>query len=251
MPILPTIFDEVGYTPDQTILFYSTWQRLLDECMAASGFDEYQPIQLTKPDLVKRKKPDQYDRVEVSQFGFGEPPALGIADDQRSEDLESEAYQAAFLGDGEYGSGCSGRTFSLVYGDNNQLDHVGIDIEEIDSIVMQRTIALQEFKVLSQEWSRCMKDRGFTFDSREDLSRQDWASGPKAQEIETALADYDCRAAVDYPKRFERMYLSQRDLARDEFAVRLQDLKAAAMGHVRRVLQLAAPTGSASSPPSG
>jgi hypothetical protein len=218
---LKTFGGQYGLTDDQIRLAHSQWQRLVADCMAEAGYTDYDPTQLPAGPLSDRPL-DSRDRDQIATDGFVavspssvlSPTESAVVDRAQRDPEYSKALQGE---DDNPSSGCAVKTFALVYGPDSELASAPIELSNLDTEVLFRTQALSDFKKLETDWVQCMDGKGFKYSSRKELANVQWLPPrPTKVEIATALADFDCRAIVNYPERFLRIYdLEHRQVAEE------------------------------------
>jgi hypothetical protein len=189
--------------------------------MAIAGYPDYQPTALPNGPFVDQPLDARTrDQVSADGFVFDSPssqlsPTEASVADRASAD---PAYRRALQGEDDDPSvGCAGSSFMVIYGPNSELASAPAELSNLDSEVLFRVEALQDFKTLVSEWVQCMGTRGYTYASRHELANVAWKPPrPSQVELETATADFDCRAHTNYPLRFRNMYNTEHAKLADE-----------------------------------
>lgn len=190
-----------GSDPEQAQAFYEQQERrvqdLIARCMAGEGF-EYIPAVPPTPALAFGAV-DEVEYARERGFGittfFGEESEVfesgedwtdpnqaivdALSDSERrayydtlhpppeptGTETDPETGEVTEVYEG-YGEGCQGRAFEEVYADQELTEIYGqLDLESM----WERARADPRMTGLSDEWSRCMGDRGYDYDDPEDL----------------------------------------------------------------------------------
>ena len=250
-----------GSDPEQAQAFYDRQERrvqdLIARCMAGEGF-EYIPAVRPTPDFVF----GAVDEVEFArERGFGittlfgeESEAFGggeeWTDPNRAivdalSESERQAYYDTLYAPPEptgtetdpetgavtevyegYGEGCQGRAYEEVYAD----DELNEIVEQLDLESMwERALTDPRVRDLSEEWSRCMGDRGYDYDDPDDLWEsmyEDFAArleeivGPAGGFVDPfeglSATEIDERMSTMSPEELDDLYeAAQRDARQD------------------------------------
>jgi hypothetical protein len=191
------------------------------DCMAAKGF--VYPVgavvhQPTAPAI------EEIDRAigatnpnDIATHGY--VVDFGVADTGKPTD-DSPAFHAALFGPSdvtdtipitdpdtgvitgsvEIRQGCVGHADGVVYGDAQaKAQFVGIDLQlqhlAIDAITA--SLSSKSIVALFGAWSACMKTKGYDYnDPLQPLSVEWPEPRPSQHEVETAIADVDCKASI-------------------------------------------------------
>lgn len=135
--------------------------------------------------------------------------------------LEADVeFQTALVGpEGDHGRGCASTTSATVYGPDGESGVAIGDLSNLDSEVTTLVRASAEYRALEREWVACMAQSGYAFEDRDVFSNVAWKDPrPTAEERQTALADFDCRAAVDWGTRYNAVQHREHDRLADERA---------------------------------
>jgi hypothetical protein len=80
-------------------------------------------------------------------------------------------------------------------------------IESLERLASDGLVASESWGELEGSWLKCMKDRGFIFKSLSDpLGLFAESDPPSAQEIATAVADVQCKEALDFVRQAEGLF---------------------------------------------
>ncbi len=203
-----SFYSTFGPPPSLIQALHVEWQQQVLTCMTGAGFPDYQV--LPKPEGPFRPvRHDELARDELEVMGF--LPISNVdqlyaraADDQDAR-LESDgAFRAALVGDeSSTSTGCAGSARSDVYGVDNVLTSTAALLSNLDSEVLVRVLSSSDYTSLELDWSKCMEDKGETFSTRSSMFNRIWeAPRPSSDEIRVSLADFDCRAVVNFGERY-------------------------------------------------
>ncbi|MFS0794711.1 hypothetical protein [Microbacterium sp. 1P10AE] len=214
-------------------------ETLVAACMKEKGF-EYTPVtDLGSVASGQEQKPD--DREWVAQNGYGMLSSLGesTTTDPNADYVESlseserNAFNEALWGQYATGevsgqfdpekAGCQGAA-QVEAGQQNPLDSDEFaDLRQAFEDLSSEISSLPEQQKADSDWSSCMADAGYpdlktqsdalmSISTRIGEVNGDGSTLPdeskiaelKKVEIDTALADFDCRAKTDYAERSKK-----------------------------------------------
>jgi hypothetical protein len=130
--------------------------------------------------------------------------------------------------------GCYGEAQEAIFGTFERyarFNQVLSLVEAAASTAYEQTLASPELADLDAKWSACMANAGYIFRTPLDALNADWrlsSDVPSDLEINTALADYDCRNERDYSNQalaLEAAFQRQSPLA-EQFSSAFDELKA-------------------------
>ncbi|MFB3980008.1 MULTISPECIES: hypothetical protein [Microbacterium] len=238
-------------------------QGVIAECMKEQGFDYVPYVDATAYSTVSADdwKPD--DRSWVAQNGYGmlrsfEQTPETSEPDPNTKHLESlpesqqRAWNRALLGDyaGEEApqewiparAGCSGKADQQTSADSDEF----ADLRQALGTLQEKVTSSPEIARADSEWAACMTTAGYSFTNPQgaitSLSQQwmellgDGSTQPdasakekfKTEEIETALADLDCRTKTGYDERVEKVQWAAEEKFVADHRSELDKAKAAA-----------------------
>ncbi|MER6737597.1 hypothetical protein [Streptomyces puniciscabiei] len=260
--------DSYDLSLQQHVEIQNAENRFLRQCMKNYGFDLQTPTTHALPYPRNMPLLGQIDALQVSRYGYQGPP--GVAADliavskNGSWDITVQPAQlrvfegrvTSFHGKPVPAGGCFGEL-------QRRLD-AGAPRVQFDSatpaVVPERGIRFFKSQVYDQathdsrfrrtvaEWSRCMGQEGFRYDSPEQAqedprwSNADADTRPSAVQIRTAVADDHCRHAVNYTGMlYSLMSVYEQPLIKAQGHV-LQEISRLLKARLQNSLSLAAQT---------
>ncbi|MFP3913432.1 MAG: hypothetical protein ACLFWM_01030 [Actinomycetota bacterium] len=178
-------------------------QEAIRQCMAEQGF-EYQPV-MPPEEAFSVSEVDEEERVRTQGFGittyFGNEEEMGMGQEfedpnqdmlEEMSDSERQAWQEALYGTQEeqeelmeteideetgetmmtstgFGAGCQGEAYEAEFGDQEQTQDLWRELEPQMEEMRQRVEADPRIVELNEEWSACMAEAGYEFESRNDM----------------------------------------------------------------------------------
>ena len=222
---VPTFSELYGLSDTEIRRLNDLWQAAVATCMAARGFPNYQAVAL--PDEIFDDEPfEQRTRSELQSTGLRSAAPGGPAPtDPNERSLQDPGFLTALGGDDAGRGGCAQVTVETVYGRGDLISPAVGALTDLDSAVLSRLESDDEYRSLDRDWSVCMGRAGYSYERRFDLKEVSFP-GPEvgADEIRTALADFDCRAAVGYPARYQHVFTRVQNDVLDTNAQRLAEL---------------------------
>ena len=180
-------------------------QELIRACMAEEGFD-YTPVQQPEDSFQVFGPEDEEESVRTQGFGittwygnedqFSGPEVEWVDPNQEMveamSESEQEAYYAALYGSEEeqmegatteidpetgeeytmvegYGAGCEGEASEEIWGDQSQTQGLWEELEPDMTAMYERVEADPRTVELNDEWSACIADAGYEYESRNDM----------------------------------------------------------------------------------
>jgi len=202
-------------------------QQLVRECMRARGFEYPVFDWVWIPELDSRY--GITDRETAAKWGYAVPSSITDAEqvqqsawahywDSLSTD-EQAAADRALNGDpgdvseapGSGGDifaetgGCNGAAMGTLHGSlDGYLEYEGLRSQLWDLRTQALVTSQKDERVLGaiRDWSQCMEGRGIQADSPLDIGERFVAHDDPAVEIATAIADVECKDAVDLVYRW-------------------------------------------------
>jgi len=179
-------------------------QELIRGCMAEEGFD-YTPVMPPEDSFQAWNPEDEEEMVRTQGFGittwYGNEDSFdpGIEWEDPNQEMveamsetEREAFYAALYGSEEeqmegsvteidpetgeemtyyegFGFGCEGEASEEIWGDQSQTQDLWEELSPEMDAMYQRVEADPRVVELNEEWSACMADAGFEFESRNQM----------------------------------------------------------------------------------
>jgi hypothetical protein len=180
-------------------------QEMIRACMAEEGFD-YTPVQQPEGNYSAWTPEDEEEMVRTQGFGIttwygNEDQFEGdfeewVDPNQEMVDAMSEterdAYYAALYGSEEeqmegatteidpetgeeytmiegFGAGCEGEASKEIWGDQSQTDDLWQELEPEMTAMYERVQADPRIIALDEEWSDCMADAGYEYESQNQM----------------------------------------------------------------------------------
>lgn len=203
---------------EQRQVIHDATQAEIERCMSAAGFT-YVPI-VRVPDVDFLGKRYGVDPSTAAEIGFGSLDPDNddaVLDPNTYNNADNPAYLTALFGDEEtlvasddttlpilfaINNGCVGDAQREVYGDVetmiefNELDYL---VQTIDGDSYREALGSDDVVGALDEWTTCLADRGFAYESRNALLMEDWPEPrPNEREIAVAVADAECLEQVEY-----------------------------------------------------
>lgn len=217
------LFLVAGVSESERAVVHDAIQKATVTCMADSGFD-YEPFPFT---ASKTYAPNflTLGRQEVQRFGFDNrylaidgrtiPSEAEVVTMQRAESIPG--YAEALAGDeGPSPTGCRFESEERALGQDlaGQWLEILAAVENARAAINIRASADPAMIALDAEWSICMARRGFPYPTRAALDETPWAPPrPGIPEVQTALADWDCRQETEYLSRYQAVLLAGTDVS--------------------------------------
>ena len=227
---LPSFYVAYGPSAEDIRTLHTRWQEATAECMRSFGFADYVPIPAPKGPFI-RVDHDARPREDIALSGFLPNQAAYTArtpeEDAIDARIDSDAsFRQALVGDeSTVDAGCAGQARVAVYGADNEFATAAAVLDNLDSDVAGRVWSTPAYLQVESEWVSCMADRGFNFPSRLALFDAEWsAHRPGEEEVSTALADFDCRGAIQFAQRYVDLYAIEFATVSDYQAAQLQEL---------------------------
>jgi len=219
------------------------WRSLVEEevaaCMKAQGFEYAPPASLAAPQEIAAF--EMSDREWAEHYGYGvvsaallvagKGPGLGPLAQQLSSAVDEEAYAVALMGASNLDDlqqmpladrGCLGEG---VLKRGGQTISAGLgSLESSRSVALQRIRLDPAFQAAEVDWARCMRERGYEFNTQEDAqgSVEAEAQAIGAEFGEEVNADPGWDLALDQHPAFP---IAKFDMLREEeVALALTDL---------------------------
>lgn len=180
-------------------------QELIRACMAEEGFD-YTPVQQPEESFTVFEPGDEEETVRTQGFGittwygnedqFSGPEVEWEDPNQEMveamSETEREAYYAALWGTEEeqmedakteidpetgeeityyegFGAGCEGKASEEIWGDQSETGDLWEELGPEMEAMYERVQADPRIADLDQEWSECMADAGYEYESRNKM----------------------------------------------------------------------------------
>jgi hypothetical protein len=197
-------------TPEQQLVIDQAEYELVRACMAKKGFDLLDPPPKPKPAPSRTFDYDSYigmlNPQYAQRFGYQLDPATLVPDQGSSpKDQPPDGYQEALNGDPGTDNGCvtaAERALSQGVPDTAKSTQMFGQIREK---ALAMTDDDPEFVAKRDEWSKCMKSKGFDYAGPKQVMERfgafnltpeavdGHAPTPSSDEIATAVADAACK----------------------------------------------------------
>ena len=197
---------------------YDTWQTGISLCMQSKGF-QYVVGKFTDPpsDAVLNRLNDATAKV----FGYHDPQASD--DPNQREVATSPEFQRA-LGDAG-GVGCGAKAWTYAKGGpfSSKFEQSDLFVTILNESDTFRGSA--EYQTLVAEWSVCMKNVGYIFNTPDDASGK-FNSRPQITEAELATrsADLSCDKTVKLTENASARSIANFNSVADKYASQINDL---------------------------
>jgi hypothetical protein len=198
---------------------YDLWQNGIAICMRSRGFD-YQP-QPFVDDTVVNIFLNPLNETYLSSGGYHGPKLPADLNEARARD---EKYSLALNTD----EGCGAKAYKYAYGfpeSSEYFDSIQTLVNQIEEeffVVVDRA----EYLELVAQWSKCMKESGYQYSARQDISTA-FEGQPTVtdDEIRVRKADFTCDEQVGLTKYRSEEEARIRAAAIDRRAPQIDELE--------------------------
>lgn len=172
-------------------IIYDAWQQSIIRCMARQGF-EYEPFEyrgVPPPPL------HPLDVEAARHFGYW-PPEPPYVDPNRGRTEGSDAYRLALYGTPDR-PGCTGNEQDRILG--SLAWYIEAETSALSSFMtyIGDFATTEEGTQLASEWSKCMSERGYDYDTPKEPRAEFEHEGGSDREIAVRMADLHCDEAVE------------------------------------------------------
>jgi hypothetical protein len=226
VPVLP-LDAYVPTAQEESIVERATYV-LAQKCMTAEGASWPAPLPLMGiPHSPNERRYGVIDERTVAEYGYHLPPAAGVTRKQLAERIKDEKRRdtkltdqltALYTGESDDGSvdpagGCRGKARkALAISDSKEMEIS--PVADASREAWERTTRDPEALAADAAWSSCMKRAGHVYPNPHKAagdkrwlptSDADFVRKPAQVEVETAMADVKCKAAIHYVETWQRV----------------------------------------------
>ncbi|XCM31112.1 hypothetical protein ABXI76_18655 [Streptomyces parvus] len=235
-----------SFTEDETKLMKSAESVIVVRCMKDFGFDFTPPPREAKSVTTMDRRYGLADPEHAKKYGYHLPPLQKTQEPLRPSKEATEVlvgskepyptgekvttYKGAQVPEG----GCRGKASKEVRQKFDDADGAsianGISTESFRQSIQQQAVA-DAF----QEWSSCMRKKGFTYkDPLSPLNNEEFFKDPVAssEEISTAVADTQCKKST---RLLEIWFNTEEAIQKEMIALKKKELDGLRVHHAKKL----------------